>query len=311
LGNSIEDRIDNVTGLPEGYRAEIVPAPISVKLELTSRCNYRCSFCVKSIRPDSADMDRAFFSRIIRELKDAGVRELGMFFIGESMLCPWLAEAIEEAKSIGFEYVFLTTNGAACTPEKVEACMKAGLDSLKFSLNFSDAEQLKTIAKVSPRNWSKALDAVRYSREIRDRGGYGTRIYASSIAFDGTQGELMRDVIDSVKPYCDSTYWLPLYGMSGAAKNAGWKPQPGNPGRLDNMRDPLPCWSVFTETRITRDGKVAACCFGSGIDGDLIMGDLNEQPFMDIWNSPRFQELRRAHLARDVSGTGCAGCAAA
>ena len=29
------------------------------------------------------------------------------------------------------------------------------------------------------------------------------------------------------------------------------------------------------------------------------------------WNSPAFQELRAAHLRKDVSGTACAECAAA
>jgi len=46
-------------------------------------------------------MDRAFYSRIIRELRDAGVEELGVFYIGESFTCKWLPEAIAEAKRSG------------------------------------------------------------------------------------------------------------------------------------------------------------------------------------------------------------------
>ena len=81
-------------------------------------------------------MDRYQYSRLIREMRDAGVEELGVFYIGESFTCKWLPDAIAEAKKIGFPYVFLTTNGSAATPDRVEACMKAGLDSLKFSINF-------------------------------------------------------------------------------------------------------------------------------------------------------------------------------
>jgi len=76
------------------------------------------------------------------------------------------------------------------------------------------------------------------------------------------------------------------------------------------MRDPLPCWAVFTEAHVTVDGLLAACCFGSGIDGDLIMADLKQVSFAEGWNSDRFQELRKAHLAKDVTGTACAACAA-
>jgi hypothetical protein len=99
--------------------------------------------------------------------------------------------------------------------------------------------------------------------------------------------------------------------MSGASKAAGMKPQPGNPGRLDAMRDPLPCWSVFTEGHITADGSLSACCFGNGLDGALKMADLKEVSFMDGWNSLQYQALRKAHLAKDVRGTACEGCAAA
>ena len=188
--------------------------------------------------------------------------------------------------------------------------MAAGLDSLKFSMNFVDAKQFVDVAAVNPNLYRRAIENLKMAMAVRADGGYKCGIYASSIAFDGEQGEKMRALVDEIRPYVDEHYWLPLYGMSGAAKEHGMKPQPGNPGRLDAMRPPLPCWAVFTEGHITSDGKLAACCFGSGIGGDLLMGDLNEQSFMEAWNSPEFMRLRQAHLLEDVRGTGCAECAA-
>ena len=44
-------------------------------------------------------MDEGFFRRIVREMREAGVEELGVFYLGESFLCPWLAEAIRYAKA--------------------------------------------------------------------------------------------------------------------------------------------------------------------------------------------------------------------
>lgn len=307
----ITDRIDNITRIDGQYNGETLPAPRSVKIEITANCNYECSFCVKSIRNDEGHMKRAMYSRLIREMRAAGVEELGVFYIGESFTCKWLPDAIREAKEVGFPYVFLTTNGSAATPERVKACFDAGLDSLKFSINFHSAGQLAEVAKVSPRFWQKAIDNLKAARRIRDEGGYKCGIYASSIKFDGDQGVAMQAVIDDIKAHCDQTYWLPLYGMSGASKAAGWKPQPGNPGRLDAMREPLPCWAVFTEGHITHDGKLAACCFGDGLDGGLIMADLKEVDFMTGWNSEEFKKLRAAHLKKDVRGTACESCAAA
>jgi aspartyl-tRNA(Asn)/glutamyl-tRNA(Gln) amidotransferase subunit C len=85
--------------------------------------------------------------------------------------------------------------------------------------------------------------------------------------------------------------------MNGAAKANGMSPGPGNPGRLDNMRDPLPCWSVW-QAHIDRHGRLVACCFGDTPDNAHVMADLTQMPFHAGWNSDKFQSLRAAHLAR-------------
>ena len=305
----ITNRIDTVTGIGEDRLGTILPPPRSVKIGLTDSCNYACSFCVQSIRQMSGNMDRALYTKVLHELADAGVEEAGLFFLGESFLLSWLPEAVQEAKEL-FPYVFLTTNGASATPKKVEACMAAGLDSLKFSLNFHSPGQLAEVAKVPEARFQTVLDNIKAAHEIKMRGGYHCNIYASSIALDGEQGEKMRAVIDSIRPYIDEAYQLPLYSMSGAAVAAGLKPQPGNPGRLDNMRDPLPCWSVFSEVRVDRHGNVIACCFGPGMNDEFIMGNVQRESFMTIWNNEKYQSLRAAHLRKDVTGTPCESCAA-
>ena len=309
--NKISTRIDAITSIPLAYRNEFIPTPKSAKLELTSSCNLKCTFCVRALREETlGDMDRALYSRLIRELRFAGVQELGLFYIGESFVATWLVQAIEEAKDVGFPYVFLTTNGTAATPSRVRDCMEAGLDSLKFSLNFPDPNQFEEVAQAKPQLWQRAVNNLKAARAVRDDGKFKCGLYASSIAFDGEQGAKMKTLVEEILPFVDEHYWLPLFGMSGASKAAGWKPQAGNPGRLGKMRDPLPCWAVFTEAHITVDGMLAACCFGKGLDGDLIMADLTQVSFTEGWNSAAYRELRKAHLAKDVTGTACAACMA-
>mgnify|MGYP000847576771 CR=1 FL=1 len=308
---SITQRIDAVTKIGEKYLHTILPAPRSVKWELNTACNYACSFCVRSVRKnENKAVSRQFYSRILRELKDAGVEELGLFYINEPFSVKWLPEAIAEARDVGFDYVFLTTNGSIAHPPIVEQCMAAGLNSLKFSINFYDRKQFVDVAAVKPKLYDTAIENLKAARRIRDVGGYATKIYASSIAFDGEQGEKMQAIVDDIKPHVDEFYWLPLFSMDSASNKAGMKPTQGNPGRLGNMRDPLPCWACFTEAHLTADGKLSACCFGHGVDDALVMGDLNEQSFMEAWNSVPFQELRAAHLRKDVRGTACEACVA-
>jgi MoaA/NifB/PqqE/SkfB family radical SAM enzyme len=311
---TITKRIDAVTKIPPKYMAAKLPAPRAVKIELTSQCNYRCGFCAHRLRmKDRGEMDRAFYERVVGEMVDAGVEELGMFYIGESFMCDWLPEAIEFAKKRGIQYAFLTTNGSLSTPERVKRCMEAGLDSLKFSMNNSDESQFKDIAGVKPKLFRDSLANLKEAHRVREEGGYKCGLYASSIKYDGVQQERMQALVDKeIIPYVDEHYWLPLYSMGSMTtqreEELGYRPIAGNQGRLGALREPLPCWSAFTEGHITHEGKLSACCFDAG--DKWVMADLREVPFMDGWNSETFVKLREAHLRKDVTGTICESCVA-
>jgi len=308
----ITEKIDSITKVGEDRRFEILPAPKSVKIEITPRCNLACGFCAHSMRKDkSGNMNKDFFFRIVPEMVEAGVEELGLFYIGESMLCDWLAEAIAYAKACGIKYTFLTSNGVRSFPHTVKPLMEAGLDSLKWSVNEATPEQFAEITGTSPKGFHALVKNIKSAWHIREAYGYKTKLYASSIKYDGVQGVLMEKLLEQVVPYVDQHYWLPLYSFGGETidreKEMGFKPTAGNQGRLDMMREPLPCWSVFTEGHITFDGKLSACCFD--VSDGWIMGNLNEDTFMDAWNSDKFQQLRRAHLNKNVKGTACESCA--
>lgn len=306
----ITDRIDKITFIPDAYRVTLPPAPKSVKIELTARCDFQCFFCASSFRlREKRDINWDFYKRIVQEMRDIGVEELGIFYLGESFIDSRLPEAIHYAKEIGYPYVFLTTNGRLATPERVEACMQAGLDSLKFSLNSATAEQFQEVTRVKASEFYTIINNIKAAHQIKQQGGYQCGLYASSIQYDGEQQEKMRQTVAEILPYVDQHYWLPLYGQAGLTSGAkGTVATAGNQGRIGALRPPLPCWALFTEGHITYDGHLAACCFDH--DGRFNMGDLNQMPFMEAWHSPQFQALRQANLNKNVVGSVCEECIA-
>jgi len=311
----ITERIDRITLLTDAYRSATPPVPRSVKIELTARCDFQCFFCASHMRLRAKDeIDPSFFRRIVREMRELGVEELGLFYLGESFTCRWLAEAVRFAKrECGYPYVFLTTNGRMATPERVRACITAGLDSLKFSFNFSDPEQFHEVTRVRAADFRTVEENLRQARRVRDEveaeTGHRCGLYASSIRYDDAQHERMASAVARIAPYVDEHYWLPLYGQAGLTSGArGTVPTAGNQGRIGALRKPLPCWSLFTEGHITYDGRLSACCFDH--DGRFSMGELEREPFMQAWHSEPFQRLRRANLAEDVRGTLCEKCIA-
>lgn len=306
----ITQKVDRITLIPEDYRVTLPPVPKSVKIELTARCDFQCFYCASSFRlREKHDMDWNFYTRIVKEMHEAGVEELGVFYLGESFLYPKLAEAIQYAKDVGFSYIFLTTNGRLSTPDKLQACMAAGLNSLKFSFNNATPEQFQEVTKVKAADFHTIIANIKAARQIRDEHGYKCGLYASSIQYDGEQQEKMANAVAEILPYVDEHYWLPLYGQAGLTSGAkGTTPSAGNQGRVGALRPPLPCWALFTEGHITYDGHLAACCFDH--DGRFNMGNLNEMSFMDAWHSAPFQALRHANLLEDVTGTVCEKCIA-
>ncbi|MEJ2436352.1 MAG: SPASM domain-containing protein [Pseudolabrys sp.] len=277
----ITERIDAITAIAPAYRATVLSPPRSVKIELTGRCNYACSFCARSmVLREQKDMPRTLFERR------------------------------------GFSYVFLTTNGSLAEPERLETCFRAGLDSLKFSFNYSDESQFAEIARVKPVFFRRMIDNIRQAKSVRDKveaeSEHRCGLYASYIEYDGEQRRRMSEALQQIEPLVDEIYALPLYSqadlVADTEKQSGWKPTAGNRGRVGALRDPLPCWAVFTEGHITWDGRLSACCFDH--DGRFHMGDLTATPFPQAWNSEKFQQLRAAHLKKDVAGTPCESCVA-
>jgi MoaA/NifB/PqqE/SkfB family radical SAM enzyme len=309
--HSITRRIDNITEIRGEYLSETPPCPQSVKIELTALCNFSCTFFARAKRlREVGQIDRGFFEEILVDLLQAGVEELGLFYLGESFLVPWLPEAIAYAKNLGFPYVFLTTNGSLSTPEKVEACMEAGLDSLKFSLNYSDPEHFASITRKPEAKYSEIVSNLKNAWRVRDEGGYTCGVYASYIMFEGArQREKMARVVEEIGDFTDEVYSLPLYSQAAHIQRENgtrWVFTGGNPGRYDKLRAPIPCWALFTEGHITWDGRLSACCFDH--DGRFDVGDLARTAFMNAWHSAKFRELRAAHLRGVVAGTVCEQC---
>ena len=313
--NSIVNRIDNFTKIKPEQLKEFAPFPKSVKIELTAACNFQCSFCPLQDRPEKSTsvMDFDFFKRITTEMKECGVEEIGLFYIGESMLQPkLLIDSITFLKQeLKISNVFLTSNASVATQETLSGIMKAGLDSLKWSVNAYDKEQFAKVMGVNPNLFDKASENIKNAYLIRKHCHYKTQLYASSIKYDGEQQAKMEEHLKAkILPYVDEHYWLPLYNSTGSAKKRqktiGHAPVAGNIGRLGALRDPLPCWVVFTIGHVRVDGSLTACF--ADADGTWDVANLHETSFKDAWNSEKFRALRRAHIAKDITGTPCEDC---
>ncbi len=65
------------------------------------------------------------------------------------------------------------------------------------------------------------------------------------------------------------------------------------------------CMQSVDRVKIHADGTVYPCCVAEG--EDLVLGNVNERAFADIWNGPQARDLRRAMLTHDLPDV-CKSC---
>jgi radical SAM protein with 4Fe4S-binding SPASM domain len=95
----------------------------------------------------------------------------------------------------------------------------------------------------------------------------------------------------------------PLEGEAPPA-NVAPPPEPPSPQPLPPRRSAIlkACQAPWTGLMVESDGQCKVCCFESPY-----VGNLNDQSFAEIWNSPGVQELRRQFLDDDPP-LGCRRC---
>ncbi len=108
----------------------------SMHLEVTRRCNARCSFCdywKTSAREREHELKD--YAPIVRKFKPLSLTITG----GEPLLRTDLETLIRTiVANNGFLYINCISNGVAMTPERARALWESGLSQLSLSLDFPD-----------------------------------------------------------------------------------------------------------------------------------------------------------------------------
>ncbi len=136
-----------------------------LRLSLTARCNFRCTYC--SPAPDGADegLRREEAARLVRLFAGLGVRRVRLTG-GEPTLRPDLPEVAGDAAATpGIEEVALTTNGQRL--EELAAPLRAaGVSRLNVSLDTLRPERLASLA-------GRAADLARILRGVEAAAAAG------------------------------------------------------------------------------------------------------------------------------------------
>lgn len=283
--------------------------PLSVFIEPTNMCNFRCVCCGHGNDKNRNDlkplmnMDLDLFNKIITELKNwkgDKLRLLRLAVLGEPFVHPQMLEMIKIAKEAEVaERVDIFSNGSLLTENISNKLVEYGLDSIRFSIYSVLPERHKEVTQTNF-DINKICNNIRRLREIRDSKG-SSRPYICVKMFD-TYGEennvfinMYKDIADEVdfENVNDATLYNG-YDLIGAFYKNSELEKKMRMNFRSSLNTHIACPRPFMALVISSNGSVLMCTHD--YPRATKVGDVNNNTLEEIWNSRELFEFRKMHL---------------
>lgn len=268
-------------------------------MEVSNACNHECIFCAhQKMKRKVRSIDKKLAFNILQQAYDLGTREVGFYATGEPFIVNDLDDYIREAKRIGYTYVYLTSNGALATPDKIRRVVDAGLDSIKFSIN---APERKLYEFIHGRDdFDVVVEHLKYLGEYRRESGKDYKIYVTGILTKYT--EHMQDEYHKLFDHlCDQVVFKYVYNQGG------YMPEIETYLRCEQDTAPRrKCNLPFDAISVTCEGYLSV--ENADYEDMLIVADLNNTSLKDGWYGEKMQDMRRRFMEDKLEGTLCDGC---
>lgn len=301
---------------------EILPLkkPFTVLLEPSSRCNFKCVQCFQGSKEDNyftrsrMNMPLARFRRVIRQLqawKGPRIKVLKLSLYGEPLVNPDFCEMLRiAAKADVAERIETTTNASLLTRAIAEKLVKYGLDYARVSVYAPSQRRHEKItgSKMSIGAIHRNLMLL---QEIKKRSNSKKPfICAKMLDTYGPENdrflEMYRDAADEA--YIDKPHnWIKT-GSADFMKNYYRADIGAALGdlKLHSTRRAA-CPMAFTTMAVRSNGAVSPCCVD--FIGGTNLGNVDEQPLREIWNSDSWFEFQKMQLqGRKNENYSCSRC---
>ena len=275
--------------------------PISVSIEPTTSCNLRCPQCPSGLRSFSRPtgmLQANIFEKAINELhKTTGY--ITLYFQGEPYLNAKFLDMVKYANQHRI-YTATSTNAHYLNVENAEKTIKSGLDRLIISIDGTTQDTYGkyriggAIEKVL--EGTKNLVAAKKAAKSKT-----PHIIWQFIVFAHNEHQLP-EIKSLAKLYQVDELAIKSAQIYDYETGNDLIPIDTSFSRYEkaeggyNFKNKLlnHCWRLWNSCVITWDGKIVPCCFDK--DGTYQLGNLAENSFDKIWQSPQYKAFRKQIL---------------
>jgi MoaA/NifB/PqqE/SkfB family radical SAM enzyme len=232
-------------------------------------------------------MDISLYKNILGEAIDLGIKQVGLFSTGESILHPDIVEFIKISKSKSI-YTYLDINGNEMDDGLIENIVESGLDSLKFSIDAHTQEIYKEIRRGG--NFDVVFENLKKVSQLRNKKGAKMRLSALYIIMNKNE-QYIEQFKEKIEPYVDEIQFSLVHNLGNQVK--------GHTKFISKMFDNIiemnktrrVCPNPWKRIVVSWDGFLTVCCID--FDLKLVYGKYEKGKLKEIWNNDKIKEFRK------------------
>ncbi len=301
--------------------------PTDLQVEVTSRCNLRCSACLithQKLAPD-ADLTLADWHTIVDDLPH--LARVAFQLNGEPLLCRDVFAMIQDAVSRGAHTV-MNTNGTLLDERRCQELLQSGLHELRISLDGVRPETVQRMAgadivekvkqgirtmvklrgeRSRPRislwmvatrlNIAELPELVQLAADLGVEEVYTQRLVLTghgvatrAHSLHGRDGAVLQEVVARAEAVAATT------GV--ALRASGRQPILASFAVPDDPHPHRGCWRPWRSAVVTASMRVLPCCISTFVEpyADMELGNLRTQTWPEVWNGAPYRRLRSGLL---------------
>jgi len=291
-----------------------LPSPLTIYVEPTNICNFRCVYCPESF-PDYVDrahglhrLDLSGFTRIADQILELGrLKTLNFYMMGEPFLNRSLPDFIWLATNRGLaDRTSVTTNGTVLDALMIDRVLDSGLSYLRVSV-YGGTEQTNAERTASRIPLAKVIANVRAIKDRRNQRGLTEPfLYVKMIeSHDPVEDQAF---LDTFRPICDEVALEPVMNFNDPeGHNLSLIPPEQMLAQPYFQHRKQACAFPFYTMVIHADLQVSVCCVDWA--KQAVVGDLTTETLREIWHGDRLRQFQVTHLrGQRETLAACARC---
>ena len=273
--------------------------PLSLQIEPTNYCDINCICCSRDrMSRKKGYMNLDLFRKIIDDAASNNVKRIHLYLHGEPLLHPKLIEMIRYIKMRGLGFQ-MATNGMLLDKAKIQQILNAGVnnaDHIIFSILGHSKETHEQIMRGV--RHEKVLENISEFLKLRKKFKVNGPIIETVMY-------VMQENKNEQKKFMK--YWRRVADHVRNVGNISEQFSKFKKGDISAPAREKTCKNLWERMTIYWNGDVTICC--ADLDGNYILGNLEEKSIQEIWNFEKLLSIKTLHKKKQFQELAlCSNC---